>query len=628
MSMTEPKHDSPDHQQHKPDARLLLDRLDSLVTDILDLEQACTAEQGVVPRDQRDSLRNLVHYLALRRHDLRDTQHALAALGLSSLGRSESHVLGTIDAVRSALAALAGLAAPPPTAATFPMHRGEELLQRSTTRLLGHAPAGRHVRIMVTMPSEAATDPRLVRELVAGGMDVMRINCAHDDRAAWAAMIQNLRAATTDGDRPRRVLMDVEGPKLRTGPIAEGPRVVSWNPPRSVIGDLLRPCVVWITRQERPVAPAVITPEATLMLPGAFVDQLRPGERITFTDQPGRSRLLTVNASESGGVLAQSTHSAYVTPGTEFRTESNPRLRCTITNLPAVPGMIELTPGDQLVVTADPEPGRAAVRDDAGRIISPACISLSPGQIFTDLRPGHRVMLDDGKAVGVVDRVDQRSAVLRIIRCRGGRFRLGPEKGINLPDTDLNLPALSEDDAGHLPFIAANADMIGFSFVQRPADIDMLRDALAAAGRPDLGLVLKIETAAAFARLPELLMSAMRSPAVGVMIARGDLATQIGYERLAEVQEEILWICEAAHVPVMWATQVLETLAKKGLPSRSEITDAAMGERAECVMLNKGPFVLDAVRLLDNILRRMAGHQSKKRSMMRPLSIARRFGHL
>ncbi len=65
---------------------------------------------------------------------------------------------------------------------------------------------------------------------------------------------------------------------------------------------------------------------------------------------------------------------------------------------------------------------------------------------------------------------------------------------------------------------------------------------------------------------------------------------ECGYQRLAEVQEEILWICEAAHVPVIWATQVLETLAKKGMPSRSEITDAAMGERAECVMLNKGPY--------------------------------------
>jgi pyruvate kinase len=105
----------------------------------------------------------------------------------------------------------------------------------------------------------------------------------------------------------------------------------------------------------------------------------------------------------------------------------------------------------------------------------------------------------------------------------------------------------------------------------------------------------------------------------GVMIARGDLAVECGYERLAEVQEEILWLGEAAHAPVIWATQVLETLAKNGIPSRAEITDAEMGERAECVMLNKGPHIVDAVRVLDNILRRMQSHQSKKRSLLRRL---------
>ena len=105
------------------------------------------------------------------------------------------------------------------------------------------------------------------------------------------------------------------------------------------------------------------------------------------------------------------------------------------------------------------------------------------------------------------------------------------------------------------------------------------------------------------------------------------MAIECGYQRLAEVQEEILWICEAAHVPVIWATQVLETLAKTGRPSRSEITDAAMGERAECVMLNKGPYMVGAVKTLDDILQRMQAHQQKKRSMLRKLRIATGFGY-
>mgnify|MGYP002682893663 CR=1 FL=1 len=93
----------------------------------------------------------------------------------------------------------------------------------------------------------------------------------------------------------------------------------------------------------------------------------------------------------------------------------------------------------------------------------------------------------------------------------------------------------------------------------------------------------------------------------------GDLA---GFERLAEVQEEILWACEAAHVPVVWATQVLESEARSGFPSRAEITDAAMGARAECVMLNKGPHVIEAIEVLDVVLRRMQRHHDKKRSLL------------
>jgi pyruvate kinase len=137
--------------------------------------------------------------------------------------------------------------------------------------------------------------------------------------------------------------------------------------------------------------------------------------------------------------------------------------------------------------------------------------------------------------------------------------------------------------------------------------------------RSDLGIVLKIETIQGFQNLPELMLAAMAGECAGVMIARGDLAVECGYERLAEVQEEILWCAEAAHMPVIWATQVLETLAKSGVPSRAEISDAALGVRAECVMLNKGPYIGDAIHMLDDILHRMGEHQAKKRPLLRAL---------
>jgi pyruvate kinase len=114
----------------------------------------------------------------------------------------------------------------------------------------------------------------------------------------------------------------------------------------------------------------------------------------------------------------------------------------------------------------------------------------------------------------------------------------------------------------------------------------------------------------------------MQEERVGVMVARGDMALELGYARLAEAQEEILWVCEAALVPVIWATQVLESLNKRGVPSRAEVTDAAMSGRAECVMLNQGAHVVEAVGFLAGVLDRMQDHQEKKSSLLRRLSIS------
>jgi pyruvate kinase len=174
-------------------------------------------------------------------------------------------------------------------------------------------------------------------------------------------------------------------------------------------------------------------------------------------------------------------------------------------------------------------------------------------------------------------------------------------------------------------FVATHADMVALSFVNSVEDVRELRTLLEPLGDEQPAIVLKIETRRGFENLAAMLIEAMKGPRCAVMIARGDLAVECGFERLAEVQEEILWLCEAAHVPVIWATQVLESLAKEGLPSRAEVTDAAMAHRAECVMLNKGPYIVDAVKALDDIFRRMHGHQAKKQPMLRRLGVATNF---
>jgi pyruvate kinase len=290
--------------------------------------------------------------------------------------------------------------------------------------------------------------------------------------------------------------------------------------------------------------------------------------------------------------------------------------------LPPAENAIALHVGDLLIVTRDQEPGRPTTCDSAGHVLTPAMIGCTIPEVFHDVRPGEPIRFDDGKIGGVIEAVEESQVLVRITQARLSGAKLQANKGINLPESKLELAALNDKDLRDLAFVVQHADLVQLSFANRAEDVESLQQNMERLGGQRPAIVLKIETRRGFENLPAMLLAAMRSPCCGVMIARGDLAVECGFERLAEVQEEILWICEAAHVPVIWATQVLETLAKEGMPSRAEITDAAMGHRAECVMLNKGPHMLSAVRVLDDILRRMQAHQSKKRAMLRELQLA------
>ena len=218
-------------------------------------------------------------------------------------------------------------------------------------------------------------------------------------------------------------------------------------------------------------------------------------------------------------------------------------------------------------------------------------------EVFGQVGVGERIWFDDGRIGGVIREVDPAGLSVEIVHTDKGGSRLAGDKGINLPDSQLDLPALTDKDIEDLAAVASLADLVGLSFVQHGRDIEALRTHLDALGAHAIGIVLKIETRRAFENLPELLLSAMASQSAGVMIARGDLAVECGYERLAERRRNLVG-GGSCNMPVIWATQALETLAKTGQPSRAEITDAAMGERAECVMLNKGPHILDAMRVL------------------------------
>jgi pyruvate kinase len=253
---------------------------------------------------------------------------------------------------------------------------------------------------------------------------------------------------------------------------------------------------------------------------------------------------------------------------------------------------------------------------------APPRIGCTAPQVFDDANPGQPIWFDDGKIGGMIESSTPDGFLILVTHAKAKGQKLRPERSINLPETALTLPALGDKDLADLEAVAPWADAVEMSFVQREEDILSLHRALRDLGKEDLGVILKIEKQRAFDELPRLLLAAMRMRKCGVMIARGDLAVEAGFEQMAEVQEEILRISEAAHVPTIWATQVLENLAKEGMLSRAEVTDAAMSARAEAVMLNKGPFIVEAIQTLDDILGRMKEHQSKKRALYPPLKVS------
>jgi pyruvate kinase len=567
---------------------------------------------------------NLAAYIALRREDLRSLQEHLSVLGLSSLGRCEGHVMATLDAVALALDAING-ACPTDAALQHPgraNRRGDKRLKLNTQRLLAKEPKQRRTRIMVTLPTAAAGEMRFVRDLIERGMDIARINCAHDDVATWRAMIDNIRAATKASGRGCLIHMDLAGPKLRTGDMAASPGRLRLKPTRDEHGDTRAPAYFLFDASGEPGGPGLrgatgLAGYARLSVGREWLTRLQPGDLVEVTDTRGKKRMLNVlERMGEAHLLACSADSVWLEKGCGLRHLSGAgKHRLTqVGELESSPEVLLVHLGDRMLLSRDAAPGEAGDEDGyAGRI------PCAQPEVLDSLRVGERVFIDDGQIGAEVEKLTEAGAWLRIIRARPEGDKIRPGKGLNFPDSDLVLPALSEKDLIDLDFVAREADIVGYSFVQSAADMDQLADALEARGAGNLGRIAKIETRRAVANLPDIIVHGASRGPFGLMIARGDLAVEIGWPRMAEIQEEILWLAEAAHVPVVWATQVFEQLIKENLPSRAEMTDAAMSERAECVMLNKGPFVLDAIAMLDDIACRMRAHQHKKSARLRAL---------
>jgi pyruvate kinase len=598
------------------------ERIERLIGSIDELiERAQTSERNYaeslarVDHRLKSSAVNLVHYRSLRSVDVTGIQTKLGNLGISRLAQSQAHVMASLQAARTLHKALIKREQQNDYKAPVSPKKSSKLLRANTKALLGYRSKGRRVRIMVTMPREAATNYPLLRGLIASGMNTARINCAHDDPDIWFAMIRNLRKASNSLRRNVKVCMDLGGPKIRTGPMIPGPRIISFAPIRDNLGRVIGPGRAWLGPPGRTPASGK---HPHLPVSSDWVSRIGAGDTIYFRDSRNKSRSVKVVDEEAGGYWVNGSSRSYVMTGTTLYLNDRNGESTDVLELPATVESIVLKEGDQLVLHASGDLGEPERRDAKGRLVEHPHISCTNHDVFSQVKEGERVLFDDGKIEGIVVTAEPDVRfVIEVKNTKSEGQKLRADKGINFPDSRLTLSGLTGKDRKDLEFVVKYADVVNMSFVNTANDVDELLtelERLDALGKT--GVILKVETRSGFENLTEILLAAMKTYPVGVMIARGDLAVECGWEYMPRVQQEIQSICRAGHLPDVWATQVLENMAKTGRPSRAELTDAAAALGAECVMLNKGPHIEDAVHMLDSIFKDLRAYRHDKLPML------------
>ena len=591
---------------------VLIEHLDLQINHLRKVEQEYQPKIDKVCPPYQKSATNLVHYLALRGMDNRKLQKQLGNLGLSRLARAEAHIMASLMNAQFILKKLMGNEGLASRKSGLSIKKSRKLLTSHTKGLLGYRSKGRRVRIMVTLPTEAAHNFALVNELVKCGMNCARINCAHDGPEEWELMIQNVKRASAMQKRNIKITMDLGGPKIRTGKIKPGPRVRKFTPERNELGQILNPSEIVLVEELREDSTV-----RELPVPGDWLKKLNIGDKIEFTDTRNKKRIMKVVALTGDDVVAHCYDTSYIGEGTVLWPTRPDLPKAEVGHVPPHEHSLFLNIGDTLTLHKEDREGESALYDEEGTLIREAHISCTMKEVFNMVKVGEKIYFDDGKIAGVIEEILDGEIKVLVTQAKPMGSKLKADKGINLPESDLDISGLTEKDKRDLVFVAEHADVVNFSFVNSPQDVEELKQELEKLNALDaLSIILKIETQKAFNNLPEILLSAMQTHFIGVMIARGDLAVEVGWDRIGVIQDEIIKICNSAHIPVVWATQVLENLAKKGLPSRSEITDATQSLKAECVMLNKGTHINKAILLLNKILSKSEVHHTKNERMM------------
>lgn len=604
--------------------------MESALGDIEILRRHLLAARDEVHSDhpRAQSLLNLNQYMLLRKKDQTQLQEKLFMLSLSSLGRSFAHVAASIDTLYDQLSSSLGREQISEALMAEFHHLSIAdalaIASRNSKALFGGKASSKLSKqitaVMVTLPSNAAeNDGILIHQLSDAGINVFRINTAHDDIQVWKAMADVIGLINTQRESSNKIkiFVDLAGPKIRTGKIqdVEIPIEIGSNKQEK---EVVLYCTDVSTRSEYSDSTTLKHIPAQMAVEKKFFKKFRTNRPITIVDVNHKKaviKLTEINETFARGFIDKK---VFVTKKTKLSCgESEGKLL----NLMTQKDPIRLFLDDHLIITENDTIGRSALCDDDGNVILPAMIGCTLKGVLKFLKEGEKVFIDDGKIGLVILENSVDFITCKVVISKSNGTLLKEEKGINFPDTYIQEPALTQTDRMHALEVLEFADSLSLSFCQNAQDIRDLQDLLQANGRSDIGIIAKIETQQAIVNMYEILEQLLQSEKSGVMIARGDLAIEVGFENMAYIQEALLDICDAAHLPVIWATQVLESKMKNNLPSRAEVTDAAMAGRAECVMLNKGAFAIDTINVLRQILDDMHSISKKNRQLLKKETI-------
>jgi pyruvate kinase len=541
------------------------------------------------------SIQNLQHYLNLRKYDLKTVQNLLTKNGFSSLGRSQSYILYQINKnilnISKLLNKEVNFDEVDENSITF--DESKELIneRREIFGDLTHK-----TKIMVTLPSEASNEPSLIKNLIKNNVSILRINTAHDDSDSWKKMADFIHKENELQNKNTKIYVDLAGPKIRTGKIEQ-----VFIPFK--VGSKYKDYEVELFPYNNDTNN--VTNLLSFVIDEEVYKKALKKEELTILSED-KSILCKVETINDR---------AFIKIDKKVLIDKNSiiksgKYQSKLYNLEKSPEELRVFIGDEIIISNDIL-GQNSYRYN--NKLYKSIISCTNKEIFDYVKLDDCIFIDDGKIeVKVIEKSDI-GLICKVLISKDVGSVIKEEKGINFPHTNLEIPAITEEDKKAFESIVGFADIIGLSFAQTKEDVYTLQNMI---NDKNIAIVPKIETKKAFNNLEDIIKALQEKDKFGIMIARGDLAIEVGFENLPFIQKEIFDICEASHTPVIYATQILESKMKKNVPSRAEVIDVSVASRADCIMLNKGPFIIDTLQILNNILHKMHNMFQKDREIL------------